>query len=71
MRDTLGDVPGTIRIREVDGGLLLEPLPAGRDEWWADLYRQLDALTDAQIASLADETTRLDGTAGDGGVRDT
>lgn len=66
MRDVLGAVPGTVRIREVEGGLLLEPLPTGRDEWWDDLHRELDALSDAQLASLADETTVLDGTAGDG-----
>lgn len=66
MRDVLGPVPGTIRIREVDGGLLLEPLPTGRDEWWRNLHRELDGLTDTQLASLADETTILDGTAGDG-----
>lgn len=66
MRDALGPAPGTIRIREVDGGLLLEPLPAGRDEWWRNLRRELDALTDAQLASLAEETGLLDGTAGDG-----
>lgn len=66
MRDTLGSVPGTVRIREVDGGLLLEPLPSGRDEWWRDLHHQVDALTDAQLASLAEESALLDGTAGDG-----
>lgn len=69
MRDTLGSVPGTIRIREVDGGLLLEPMPTGRDVWWRKLHSELDALSDAQLASLADETAMLDGTAGDG-VRD-
>lgn len=66
MRDTLGAVPGTIRIREVDGGLLLEPLPTGRDEWWRTLHSELDGLTNSQLASLAEETTLLDGTAGDG-----
>lgn len=66
MRDTLGAVPGTVRIREVEGGLLLEPLPTGRDEWWNNLHRELDALTDSQLTSLAEETALLDGTAGDG-----
>lgn len=66
MRDTLGTVPGTVRIREVDGGLLLEPLPTGRDEWWDNLHRELDELTDAQVDRLTEETALLDGTAGDG-----
>lgn len=66
MRDTLGPVPGTVRIREVDGGLLIEPLPTGRDEWWDHLHRELDSLSESQIASLADETARLDRAAGDG-----
>ena len=66
MRDALGAVPGTIRIREVEGGLLLEPLPAGRDEWWDNLRRELDGLTAAQLSSLSEESTLLDGTVGDG-----
>lgn len=66
MRDALGAVPGTIRIREVEGGLLLEPLPAGRDEWWDNLRRELDGLTEAQLSSLSEESTLLDGTVGDG-----
>ena len=51
---------------EVDGGLLLEPLPTGRDEWWDNLENELDSLTDSQLASLAEETTLLEGTTGDG-----
>lgn len=66
MRDVLGSAPGTVRIREVDGGLLLEPLPTGRDEWWDNLENELDSLTDSQLASLAEETTLLEGTTGDG-----
>jgi len=66
MRDVLGSARGTVRIREVDGGLLLEPLPTGRDEWWDNLENELDSLTDSQLASLAEETTLLEGTTGDG-----
>lgn len=66
MRDVLGTVPGTIRISEVDGGLLLKPLPTGHDTWWNNLRDELDALTDPQLSSLSKETDVLDGTAGDG-----
>lgn len=43
-----------------------EPLPASCDQWWSNLQRELDALTDAQVELLAHETDLIDGTVGDG-----
>lgn len=66
MRDILGEVPGTVRAREVDGGVLLEPMPIERDEWWANLHRELDALTDSEGIALAQDAGLFEGTVGDG-----
>ena len=41
-------------------------VPAGRDQWWAEVRDALDGLTPAEVALYRAESRQMDAVAGDG-----
>ena len=59
LRDALGEVPGVVRVRAVDGGLLLESTPSGTttlgDDGLPLLIVGAEVTNDTVLAAIDDE----------------